>query len=234
MTDFEKLYLIRQQRQFHLKDGDFSFNDLEANPLIEAAKTMHDELMNIKLSETCIICNERWYDLKIGPRNKMCKRCSNENRNIKETPKILTFSSENHMHPDIPPECIQRLSFIELASIKLVQPMFHIITTKGGGLKMKGHSIALEQDVSEFVSRLPHSPDKLPILILRTRNEKNPKKFKANGIHILEALKWLKQNNQFYEKIEIDEAALQQYPTDGFVEGIPEEFSDDMENINEP
>ena len=37
---------------------------------------------------------------------------------------------------------------------------------------MKGHSIALEQDVSEFVSRLPHSPDKLPILILRTRNEK--------------------------------------------------------------
>ena len=97
------------------------------------------------------------------------------------------------MHPDDVPECIKRLSFIELAAIKLVQPMFHIIQTKCSSLKMRGHSIALEQDISEFASRLPHTPNNLPILILRTRNENNPKKFKANGQHILDALIWLKQ-----------------------------------------
>ena len=236
--DFQKLYLKRQERHIHLREGDFSFNDLEDNPLINAATKINDALMNLKLSDPCKICNESWYDLELGKNNKMCSRCSRENKNTKidpNNPKILTFSSKNDMHPDIAPECIQKLSFIELASIKLVQPMFHIVKTKGGSLKMKGHSIALEQDISEFATRLPHSPDQLPIIILRTRNEKNPKKFKANRNNILEALKWLKIHNQYYKKIEIDESALQQYPLNGGdVEGIPEEFSDDLGKQNEP
>ena len=91
-----------------------------------------------------------------------------------------------------------------------------------------------EQDISDFVSRLPHTPEKLPILILRTRNDKNPKRFKANGQKNLEALQWLKINNKFYSHIEIDNAALQKYPDNGdYVEGIPEEFMDDTGNQNE-
>ena len=95
--------------------------------------------------------------------------------------------------------------------------------------------IALEQDISDFVGSLPHSPDKLPMIILRSRNETNPKKFKANGKHILEALDWLKDNNEFYEKIPIDrEAALQHYNPNHFIEGIPEEFVEDPINTDEP
>ena len=139
------------------------------------------------------------------------------------------------MLPGIVPPCIKKLSFIELASIKLVQPMFHIIKTKGGSLKMRGHSIALEQNISEFATRLPHSPDQLPIIILRTRNEKNPKKFIANRNHIIEALRWLKIHNEYYKKIEIDQSALLQYPLNGGdVHGIPEEFSDDAGIHHEP
>ena len=129
----------------------------------------------------------------------------------------------------------KKLSLIELAAIKLVQPMFHIIKTKGGGLKMRGHSIALEQNIQEFATRLPNLPGNLPIIILRTRNEKNPKKFKSNGKHIYEALIWLKQNNEYYKNIEIDMNALQQYPSDGGdVIGIPEEFAEDVGIQKEP
>ena len=116
--------------------------------------------------------------------------------------------------------------------------MFHIIKAKGDSLKMKGHSIALEQDISEFADRLvrlPHSPDKLPMLILRTRNDKNPKKFKANGNNILEALQWLKEWNKYYKDIEINYDALQQYPTNGGdVDNIPEEILDDTGIQHEP
>ena len=164
----------------HLEKGDFTYDDKKNNPLYEANLKSHDCLNNIELSETCKICMECWYDLHIGPRNKMCSRCSNDRKNNK-APKILKFSAENGMHPGEVPDCIKNLSFIELAAIRLIQPMFHVVQTKGGGLKMRGHCIAFEQDITDFVSTLPHTPDKLPLLILRTRNDKNPRKFKANG-----------------------------------------------------
>ena len=102
-------------------------------------------------------------------------------RKIQKKHTIFTYSKENDMHPDEVPECIKILSSIELASIKMIQTMFNVYQTKGGSLKIKGNTISLEQDISEFASRLPLSPDKLPFLILRSRNEKNKKKFQANG-----------------------------------------------------
>ena len=50
----------------------------------------------------------------------------------------------------------------------MIQTMFNVYQTKGGSLKIKGNTIALEQNLTEFASRLPHSPDKLPFLILRS------------------------------------------------------------------
>ena len=201
---------------------------------MKRASNMYKSLMNIKKGEICKICKEGCPDSKIGPRNKMCKRCSNEKKNTKNI-KIFTFSKENDMHPDEVPECIKILSSIELASIRMIQPMFHVYQTKGGGLKMRGNTIALEQDISEFASRLPHSPDKLPLLILLSRNVKNPRKVQANGNNILKALQWLKLNNPFYKNIEIDHAALEKYPeTGGNVDGIPEEFLDDKAVQNDP
>ena len=120
------------------------------------------------------------------------------------------------MHPGEVPDCIKNLSFIELAAIRLIQPMFHVVQTKGGGLKMRGHCIAFEQDITDFVSTLPHTPDKLPLLILRTRNDKNPRKFKANGAKILKALQWLKKNNKYYSHIQIDSDALEKYPDNDY------------------
>ena len=68
LSEFDMLYLIRDQKHMSLKEGNFTFNEFDANPLIEAAKRMNKILMNIKMSATCIICNECWYDMEIGPR----------------------------------------------------------------------------------------------------------------------------------------------------------------------
>ena len=148
----------RQEKHISLENKK-DLNEFENNPLIDAGRKINEELLDLKMSDPCRICDECWYDLKIGPKNKMCQRCYNENKNMKSDPdvdKILKFSEENDMHPDMVPDCIKKLSLIELAAIKLVQPMFHIIQTKGGGLKMRGHSIALEQNIQEFATRLPN------------------------------------------------------------------------------
>ena len=136
------------------------------------------------------------------------------------------------MHPDEIPEEIKILSSIELASIRMIQTMFNVYQIKGGSLKIKGNTIALQQDISEFATRLPLSPDKLPFLILRSRNDKNPKKFQANGDKILKALEWLIAHNPFYKDIVIDREALQKYPEKGGdVDGIPEEFIEDTAKV---
>ena len=227
MNDTEKTIRFRQENHKHLKEGDFSFNDVHNNPIYKANLKSDHILKNLKLSETCNICKECWYDLHIGKRNQLCTRCANEKKRMKKQNKTFQFSSENNMHPDKVPDEIKDLSFIELAAIRLIQPMFHVIQTKGGGLKMRGHCIAFEQDIPEFVTRLPHTPEKLPVLILRTRNEKNPKQFKANGQKIKAALRWLKEHNRFYSHIHIDEDALQRYPENDYVDGIPQEVSNE-------
>ena len=134
-SDTENLIFIRQQKHMALSEGS-NFNDLKDNPFLEQGNKVHEELQDIKLSPTCIVCKERWYDMQISKIKKMCQRCLADSRKVipvkkddkdKVGTKILTYSFENDMHPDPVPECIKRLSFIELAAIKLVQPMYHIV-----------------------------------------------------------------------------------------------------------
>ena len=83
LTESEKLYLIRQENYMHLQEGDFTYDDFKDNPVLEANLKSDEVLNNLKLSDKCKICMETWYDLHIGPRNEMCTRCSNENKNKK-------------------------------------------------------------------------------------------------------------------------------------------------------
>ena len=103
----------RQEKHISLEKKE-DLNEFQYNPLIEAGRTINEELLDLKMSDPCRICDECWYDLKIGPINKMCQRCTNENKNMKSDPntkvsKILTFSAENDMHPDMVPECIKKI-----------------------------------------------------------------------------------------------------------------------------
>ena len=118
-TNFERLYINREEKHLHLLKGDFSHNSEQDNPLYEANVKSDEYLNNLELSELCEICMECWYDLHIGKRNKMCTRCSNDRKRNK-FPKILKFSKENGMHPGEVPDELKDLSFIELAAIKLI------------------------------------------------------------------------------------------------------------------
>ena len=108
-SEYERLILNRQEKHISLENKK-DLNEFENNPLIEAGRKINEELLDLKMSDPCRICDECWYDLKIGPKNKMCQRCYNENKNMRSDPdveKILKFSEENDMHPDMVPDCIK-------------------------------------------------------------------------------------------------------------------------------
>ena len=86
----ENLYFIRQQRHIALADGD-NFNDLKDNPIIEAAKPMHEILMNLELQPPCIVCKETWYDKEINKKME----CAKDVQLKRETGNLMTLKYLN-------------------------------------------------------------------------------------------------------------------------------------------
>ena len=60
------------------------------------------------------------------------------------------------------------------------------------------------QEVSKIVNILPRKGSDHQIFIEMTKKTQNNKAFKINADRILEALKWLKENNPHYTDIVID------------------------------
>ena len=176
------------------------------NPIIEGGCDIHKKLNEITWG-TCQVCNECWFDLEIGPRSKKCKRCSKEKR-IPGIP--LTFSAENDMDPGEQAECLRVLNSVEEAAISLICPVMNIVKLKYGALSLKGHCISFEQDVGEFISRVPRLPADLPYIALIAPGQ--PVTLTANRHNILAAIKYLIQNNYYYRNVVIDEEALESYP----------------------
>ena len=200
---------IRTQRNEDLKSGIFRLtNAVGPNPIILAGRDMHNELRAIQFGE-CVVCKERWPDLKIGPKSGKCEHCSSE-RLRANIP--ATFSAENDMDPGQQPNCLKILNSVETAAISLICPQLSIYKLKGGATGIKGHSISFYQDVQEFINELPRRPEDLPILIIKSpRQNVN---LTANRFHIWDAITFLKRNNPEYANININMEALNTYPDD--------------------
>ena len=199
----------RASRIDGLKTGDFHLTTAaESNPILEAGRDMHEALREIK-SETCIVCRNQWFDMNVGPRSGKCQRCSGE-RLKKDIPP--TFSAANDMDPGVPPTCLRILNSVEVAAISLICPQMTIYKLKGGASGIKGHSISFYQDVQGFVNRLPHRPEDLPIVVIKSPNQNV--QLKANRFKIMNALEFLQKNNPEYKEIIIDDEALSCYPAD--------------------
>ena len=112
---------------------------------------MCDKMRGINFTH-CRICKEEWPDMKIGPKNGKCTRCANERLPAGIPP---TFSTENDMDPGEQPQCLQILNTVEQAAVSLICPITCIYKLRGGGSKLKGHSISFPQDVQQFVRSLP-------------------------------------------------------------------------------
>ena len=170
------------------------------NPLFDNGQEWIDSLREVKMSN-CLTCENKWY-MDVTPRTQKCARCANE----KLAPGVpATFSRENNMHPGKQPTCLAVLNTIEAAAISMIIVITKIYRHKGGGLSLQGHSISFHQDIQELVTVLPRAPDQLGFVLIRGPGDAPP--LKANKYHMLNALEWLKQNNEDYKDIEICEVS---------------------------
>lgn len=172
---------------------------------------------------TCENCMEKKLDLAdYSVRSRRdpaiwCKRC----KAISRAKPWQFWTSENKAHPGDVPPCLQILTDVEAMLIARICPVFKVQVLKGGGLKMVGNSIAFCQDQSSLFTNLPRLPCELEYMFIRRACDKrstHQKEFTVRRNAVYEALKWLKENNEFFFDIEIDFSRLNQLPEDGSVE----------------
>ena len=152
--------------------------------------------------ELCIICKERWWDLK-NDTNGVCYKCNSQ---VKKDGLAL-MSKENDMDP-FPngyPFHLPKLTLIEELLISRCHVIMRCYRLKQGhGYQYKGHCLNLEQDPSEIWKKLPLPVNGLPIMIIRKRDEKNPsnyKDFKVRRGSVLAWLRHLQQHSPLYRDI---------------------------------
>jgi hypothetical protein len=161
---------------------------------------MHEELKQLYvLSPPCQICNESWFNKKIGPRTKKCDRCAAECR---QPDAIPTFGVVNRMIPCDIPEELKGLTYLEERIIALGSPALHIWCRKGGMTGFSGNCISFEQDHTELATKLPRLPKDIPYILMQTPGSK-PAIIMVRPDRIWNALVWLKNNNPYYKDIEL-------------------------------
>ena len=112
---------------------------------------------------------------------------------------------------------------------------------KNGIFGIAGHVCACEQDISEFVNRLPrHKNDVTMLNVLCTvdqeigNNETRVKALKVRKEKVGQALQWLNTYNKEYNDIEIDMTALDWLEgTVGSMDNLMVEGSDNMETAHD-
>ena len=209
----ERLKTVRMMRINGLAENEFRINPDGApeNDLLIDGQLFADEMANLgQQRATCIVCEETWF-MTVGAQNKKCQRCSSERHNSGHNVPP-TFSALNDMHPGKQPPELRDLTVVETAAIAQIVPITKIYRHNGGGTSLRGHSICFGQDIHNFVKELPRCPDNLGIIVIKAPNQAVP--LKANKHRLLNALKWLKANNEYYHDIVISEANIDQYPND--------------------
>ncbi|CAG8616750.1 6262_t:CDS:2, partial [Cetraspora pellucida] len=147
-------------------------------------------------NEYCLTCEEHF--LSIILYQGECQRCYKE-----KAPK--KFSIENNMNPGDIPQELQNLTNIEDMLIVQVFPVVSVYNLCGGQYAYWGNVINFFQDIQSFITRLPHHPSLLNMLII---------------------------NNPFYHNIDIDENILQLLPENGsIIEQFPQISNND--NLND-
>ena len=191
-----------------------------------AIRKFEVEQMTYKFSY-CEVCNERRLEGK-GTRN-MCNRC----RRDKNVPKV--WSGENNMDPMSVPEDLSEMSDAEQMLIARLAPTVHVHMLKHGGIASRGHCIAFPQAVQEPAIILPRLPAEVDIIRVRRQGKDDTHKdFRVRRQRVEGALRWLKHNNAAYADIVIDEARLQNLPSDGELPNLRTvEFSETAQHMDD-
>ncbi|XP_054260005.1 uncharacterized protein LOC128984689 [Macrosteles quadrilineatus] len=119
---------------------------------------------------------------------------------------------------DVPPQ-LQDLTPAEQMLIAKVQPVIRLYQYRScGQIFYNGHVINIAQDLSEITHFLPRAPNTLNVVIVRRPTSQGFLEFRVRRQKILDALIFLKHNNDFYNDINIDMDTLNDLPIDGTIE----------------
>ncbi len=236
----EGMSCLESKRASHIEklvNNDWTNEIFSNNPVLEGGQKLHAAMSAWKKSEQCSVCKEAWFDQK-NKKTGVCDRCSSLSwRGEKE---IQRFSSQNDMIPGDQPDCIKKLNQVEVSAISQIICHMRLYKRMKGTHGFSGHCISFAQDVENLANCLPRAVRDLPIVVIERPHEKNPIQFKANGTHILEAILWLKENNDDYKHIQINYDALKEYPSNGGdLQGIlrvilDDDDSEETEKTNTP
>ncbi|KAJ5135751.1 uncharacterized protein N7515_005029 [Penicillium bovifimosum] len=114
--------------------------------------------------ETCIRCDERWFNLKCGKKGSfrgVCRKCRTKDKqeDRKENPSERTYfySQRNNMRSDDVPSHLPVLTQVEEMLISRVHTIIEVRQVRGQKYFYRGH-------VAYFLVDIPRVYDRLPLL----------------------------------------------------------------------
>lgn len=161
---------------------------------------------------SCTVCLERVLQPRSAAYGDPCSKC------LKHP---LRYTAANNMDPSDVPLQLSTLSPTEVQLIASVHPVISVYKVKGQQYAYNGQVINFPQDVREFASKLPHSLRTLSsVLVVRRGTNERFSDFNVSRIKVYEALRWLRENNEFYKDVVIDRCNLDSLPEDGNVTNL--------------
>ena len=148
--------------------------------------------------------------------NNKCQKCTGRPLNYFEKRKVLPIWYKDGLPQyHVPPE-LSDLTYAEKMLIQRISPFIPLIHIKNGTHGLSGHVCAFEQDIGEFITRLPRQRHDVTMLKVLKTVQAEIGDDKATRVHafrvrrkqVLEALLFLKAYNDEYSDIVIDESAL--------------------------
>ncbi|KAL7291692.1 hypothetical protein TKK_0014482 [Trichogramma kaykai] len=173
---------------------------------VNAGLKFDKKIADIKWMQ-CKTCKIRFPNLKLI--KSMCHSCCNDERKA-------MFYKNNNIDPGPIPNELQDLTYIEQMLIARVHPVISIFRIHGNQYAYSGNVINFRQEVQSFVNELPVDIRKIPsILSVNKVTLSGIAQFRVRSKKVLQALLWLKQNNIYYNSIEISYSNLDMLPVDG-------------------
>ena len=127
---------------------------VEAYEILASGKNWYEYLLKLSWKE-CKVCfeknvfSENWT-------HDTCSKCKSSIARRK------LYESRNDLLPSKTPDCLANLTPVEESAISIVAVLVNIFKVGNTSTSMRGHSVAVQQDLGDFVDKLPRTQEELP------------------------------------------------------------------------
>jgi len=186
-----------------------------------------ERLMAISM-ETCDLCHEEWFDLKV--QGGICEKCRKSSK----------WQPSNNMYPGPGANHLPELTQMEEMLISPVHALIQLWQIRGGQYKYTGHTCNFPRDNVVFHSTVPLLPEECDIIIMRRAgdntgsNEAVHQDFRVRRGAIQAWLQYLEVHHPTFQsrQVTVDYQRINQLPENGLVHNqlrnIENQYLDDV------